>query len=208
MSLIKICGLMRECDIDFVNKYKPDYIGFVFSTKPNRFRRQITPQQAEALKNRLDKNIKSVGVFVNEPVEFIAELCNNSTVDVVQLHGDENEEYIISLKKLINKPISKAVRVQSAEQILEAEKLSCDYLLLDAYKKNIYGGTGESFNWDIIPKLKKPFFLAGGLSAENLKNAINTVNPYCVDLSSGVETDGFKDEQKIKAVIEQIRGIC
>lgn len=208
MSLIKICGLMRECDIDFVNKYKPDYIGFVFSTKPNRFRRQITPQQAQILKNRLDKNIKSVGIFVNEPVEFIAELCNNNTVDVVQLHGDENEEYIISLKKLINKPISKAVRVQSAEQILEAEKLSCDYLLLDAYKKNIYGGTGEMFNWDIIPKLKKPFFLAGGLSAENLKNAVNTVNPYCVDLSSSVETDGFKDEQKIKAVIEQIRGIC
>lgn len=199
---------MRECDIDFVNKYKPDYIGFVFSTKPNRFRRQITPQQAQILKNRLDKNIKSVGVFVNEPVEFIAELCNNNTVDVVQLHGDENEDYITSLKRLIDKPISKAVRVQSAEQILEAEKLSCDYLLLDAYKKNIYGGTGEMFNWDIIPKLKKPFFLAGGLSAENLKNAVNTVNPYCVDLSSGVETDGFKDESKIKAVIEQIRGIC
>lgn len=201
MSLVKICGLKRNCDIDYANKYKPDYIGFVFAKSS----RQITPQQAKTLKERLDKSIKSVGVFVNEPIENIAMLCNASIIDMIQLHGDENNTYINQLKLLIDKKIIKAVRVQNSNQVLQAEKLNCDYLLLDAYSKNAYGGMGETFNWDIIPKLKKPFFLAGGLNDENVSQAIKTVQPYCVDLSSGAEINGFKDEEKFRIIIDKVR---
>lgn len=201
MSLVKICGLKRNCDIDYANKYKPDYIGFVFAKSS----RQITPQQAKTLKDRLDKSIKSVGVFVNEPIENIAMLCNESIIDMIQLHGDENNTYINQLKLLTDKKIIKAVRVQNSNQVLQAEKLNCDYLLLDAYSKNAYGGMGETFNWDIIPKLKKPFFLAGGLNDENVSQAIKTVQPYCVDLSSGAEINGFKDEEKFRIIIDKVR---
>lgn len=201
MSLVKICGLKRSCDIDYANKYKPDYIGFVFAKSS----RQVTPQQAEILKEKLSKDIKTVGVFVNEPIENIAMLCNKNIIDVIQLHGDENNDYINQLKKLTDKKIIKAVRVKSSEQVLQAEKLDCDYLLLDAYSKNAYGGLGETFNWDIIPNLAKPFFLAGGLNSDNVSQAIQTVQPYCVDLSSGAETDGFKDEEKIKLIIDKVR---
>lgn len=201
MSLVKICGLKRSCDIDYVNKYKPDYIGFVFAKSS----RQVTPQQAKTLKEKLSKDIKSVGVFVNESIENISMLCKENIIDVIQLHGDENNDYINQLKKLTDKKIIKAVRVQSSEQVLQAEKLDCDYLLLDAYSKNAYGGLGETFNWDIIPKLEKPFFLAGGLNAENVSQAIQSVQPHCVDLSSGAETDGFKDEEKIKLIIDKVR---
>lgn len=201
MSLVKICGLKRRCDIDYANKYKPDYIGFVFAKSS----RQITPQQAKILKERLDKCIKSVGVFVNEPIENIAMLCNESIIDMIQLHGDENNTYINKLKLLTDKKIIKAVRVQSSDQVLQAEKLNCDYLLLDAYSKDAYGGIGEVFNWDIIPKLGKPFFLAGGLNDENVSQAIKAVQPYCVDLSSGAEINGFKDEEKVRIIIDKVR---
>ena len=201
MSLVKICGLKRECDIDYVNRHKPDFAGFVFS----KSKRQITPQQAEKLKVKLNSNIKVVGVFVNEPVEFILDLCNRNIIDIIQLHGDEDENYIVKLKELSDKPIIKAVRVQSTEQVLLAEKLDCDYLLLDAYSESEYGGSGKTFNWDIIPQLKKPFFLAGGLNSENVAMAIKQVNPYCVDLSSSVETGGYKDKNKLKIIIEEVR---
>jgi len=201
MSLVKICGLRRKCDIEYVNKYKPDFIGFVFA----KSKRQVTLQLAKGLKAMLDSNIKAAGVFVNEPVEAVARICNEDIVDVIQLHGDENNEYIKLLRMLTDKPIIKAVRVQGAQQVLQAEMLDCDYLLLDAYKKSEYGGVGETFNWGLIPELKKPFFLAGGLNVGNIEAAIKNVQPYCVDLSSGAETDGFKDEYKIKAIIERVR---
>lgn len=201
MSLVKICGLKRECDIDYVNRYKPDFAGFVFS----KSKRQITPQQAERLKAKLNSDIKAVGVFVNEPVEFISDLCNKNIIDIIQLHGDEDENYIVKLKELSDRPIIKAVRVQSTAQVLSAEKIECDYLLLDAYYENEYGGVGKVFNWNIIPQLKKPFFLAGGLNSENVATAIKQVKPYCVDLSSGAETDGYKDENKIKIIIKEVR---
>lgn len=203
MSLVKICGLKRECDIDYVNRHKPDFAGFVFS----KSKRQITPQQAERLRAKLNSDIKAVGVFVNEPVEFISDLCNRNVIDIIQLHGAEDKNYIVKLKELSDKPIIKAVRVQSTAQVLSAEEIECDYLLLDAYSENEYGGGGKVFNWDIIPQLKKPFFLAGGLNSENVATAIKQVNPYCVDLSSGAETDGYKDENKIKIIIEEVRRI-
>ena len=202
MSMVKICGLSKECDIDYVNSSKPDYVGFVFSNS----KRRVTPKQAEKLKLKLSSGIKAVGVFVNEPLELIADLCRQNIIDVVQLHGDEDNDYISKVKSMTGKPVIKAVRVQSTQQILQAEKLNCDYLLLDTYKKSTYGGVGESFNWQLIQtKKKKPFFLAGGLNTENVETAIKTVRPYCVDVSSGVETDGFKDEKKIRNIIEKVR---
>ena len=202
MSMVKICGLSRECDIDYVNSSKPDYIGFVFSNS----KRRVTPKQAEKLKLKLSSGIKAVGVFVNEPLELIADLCRQNIIDVVQLHGDEDNDYISKVKSITGKSVIKAVRVQSTQQILQAEALNCDCLLLDTYKKSTYGGVGESFNWQLIPTaLKKPFFLAGGLNTENVETAIKTVRPYCVDVSSGVETDGFKDEKKIRNIIEKVR---
>lgn len=204
MSKIKICGLSRMEDILAVNEYLPDYIGFVFS----KSKRQVTAGQAQALKAELSPKIKAVGVFVNEPVPFVAGLVQRGIIDLVQLHGDEDEAYIQTLKQSVSCPVIKAVRVQSGEQILKAQRLPCDYLLLDAYSKNAYGGTGEAFRWDIIPKdLSRLFFLAGGLNESNITEAIKSVQPYCIDVSSGVETGGAKDKEKIRQIINIVRGV-
>lgn len=204
MSKIKICGIKRTEDIEIVNKYKPDYIGFIFSKSP----RQIDFETAKELKSKLDKSIRVVGVFVNEPIDFIVKLCISNVIDVVQLHGDEDDEYIKQLRALVKCRIIKAVRVKSTEQILQEEQKKCDFLLLDTYKKDVYGGSGEKFNWDLIPNdLVKEYFLAGGLNADNIQLAIKTLQPFCVDVSSSVETDGIKDEQKVKEIIEKVRSV-
>lgn len=200
MSKIKICGLSRVCDIEFANKYKPDYIGFVFA----KSKRQITDKQAIKLKSLLNPSILAVGVFVNDNIERIDTLCRNGIIDIVQLHGDEDEAYINVLKSRVENPIIKAVRVQSAEDILKAEALPCDFLLLDTYIKGTYGGSGNTFDHNMIPPIQKPFFVAGGLNANNIDSVCNR-GFYGLDISSGVETDGFKDETKIKQVIEIIR---
>lgn len=201
MTKIKICGIRRFEDVEYVNNAKPDFIGFVFA----KSKRQVTEDTAKALKEKLNPEIKTVGVFVNELPERVAELCNSGIIDFAQLHGNEDLSYINTLKKLTDKPVIKAVRAKCQQDITDAEKLPVDYLLLDTYNKDAYGGTGEVFNWDIIPKdLSKPFFLAGGLNSSNLKNAVDTVNPYCLDLSSGVETDGVKDKEKIDSVMKII----
>ncbi|MGB4660463.1 MAG: phosphoribosylanthranilate isomerase, partial [Mobilitalea sp.] len=189
MTKIKICGLSRPIDIEMVNNVLPDYIGFVFA----KSKRQVNDSTALLLKSNLDPKIQVVGVFVNEDSNRIVRLCQEGVIDVIQLHGDEGEGYIRQLKSSVSNPIIKAVRVQTAEDIRLAEELSCDYILLDTYKDNQYGGSGETFNWSIVPKGKKPFFLAGGINTENVLEAIESMNPYCIDVSSGVETDGYKD---------------
>jgi len=203
MTKIKICGLTRKEDIQSVNRWLPDYIGFVFGVS----RRQVTPGQASILKAGLDSRIKAVGVFVNEPVLSIVRLCNTGVIDLVQLHGDENDIYIRKLKDQIACPVIKALRVQSAEQVLKAEKLSCDLLLLDTYQKGKYGGSGKTFDYSMIPILQKRFFLAGGLENSNIEQAIKKCNPYGVDISSGVETDDLKDEDKIRHIIQTVRSL-
>ena len=204
MSKIKICGLSRMEDVLAVNEFLPDYTGFVFS----KSKRQVTAEQAQSLKAKLSPKIKAVGVFVNEPVSFVAGLAQKGIIDLVQLHGDEDEAYIQTLKQSVSCPVIKAVRVQSGEQILKAQRLPCDYLLLDAYSKDAYGGTGEAFRWDMIPQnLSKPFFLAGGLNESNIAQAVQTVQPYCIDVSSGVETNGHKDKEKIRQIINIVRGV-
>ena len=196
---VKICGLSRICDIDVVNIEKPEYIGFVFA----KSRRKVTKQQALNLRKNLHPDIIPVGVFVNEKSENILSLVKNGIIDAVQLHGMEDEEYIIRLKLLTDVPIIKAIAVQSEGDVQKWVSTSADYLLLD----NIDGGMGKSFNWDLIGKIDKPYFLAGGLNFENITQAIENTRPFAVDVSSGVETNGFKDPLKIKEFIRRTRNV-
>jgi len=197
---IKICGLTHLEDADAINAALPDYAGFVFAPS----RRRIAHKLALALRHRIDETVKTVGVFVDAPMEEICALYDRGVIDLVQLHGGEDAAYIAELKKRMNAPVIKAVRVQSAQQVERAQSLPCDYLLLDTYSKHAAGGTGEAFDWGLIPKLSKPFFLAGGLNTGNLEQAAGT-GAYCLDLSSGVEADGQKDAGKIWEVVETIR---
>ncbi len=201
MTKIKICGLKTMEDILYVNNYQPDYAGFIFAES----KRKIDDALAVQLKKSLDNRIQAVGVFVNEPMEHIVKLCREKVIDLVQLHGDEDESYLRKLQSLVPNAIIKALRVQSAGQIEAMQALPCNYLLLDTYTKDRYGGSGLSFDRGLIPATCKPFFLAGGLNAENILKAVKDCRPYCVDISSGVETDGKKDDKKIKEIIEIVR---
>lgn len=203
MAKVKICGLTREEDIGMVNRYQPDYIGFVFADS----KRKVTKEDAARLKKLLDTNIQAVGVFVNAAITDILELCRENIIDVIQLHGDEEEDYIQTLKKNLPNPIIKAVRPISKEDIEKELALSADYLLADTYIKGQYGGSGKTFDWSILPANAEKIFLAGGLNTGNAEEAILTCNPYCVDISSGVETDGLKDAAKVKAFIDIVRKV-
>ena len=207
MAKIKICGLTRSCDIEAVNECLPDYAGFVFAES----RRRISPQTAFELREMLDSRIRSVGVFVDADSRFIADICLRDIIDIVQLHGNEDEEYIRTLRERTGKPVIKAVRVRSRQDIAAAERLSCDYLLLDAFVHSQVGGTGEAFDWAMaVPntendRISKPFFLAGGLNSRNILDAIEKVDPFGVDVSSGVETGGYKDRDKILEIVSMVR---
>lgn len=200
MSKIKLCGLSRLCDIQAANICKPDYIGFVFAPKSKRY---INPQQAEVLKKELLPNILSVGVFVNDDITKISDLLNNGIIDIAQLHGNESNEYIKKLRTLTNKTIIKAFSIKSEFDIISAQNSLADYVLLDTGN----GGTGMVFNWEFTKNIKRPYFLAGGLNLENIKSAVETLNPYAVDVSSGIETDGFKDKEKMVEFVKIIREI-
>ncbi|MGN1133073.1 MAG: phosphoribosylanthranilate isomerase [Oscillospiraceae bacterium] len=204
MTKIKICGIRRKEDAEYLNEFKPDYAGFILSVP---FWRCIDLKQLELLNNLLSKDIKRVGVFVNENSEYILKYAD--LLDVIQLHGDENEQLISELKAKTNCEIWKAVRVQTSEEIENACKLSADKLLIDSYTKDTYGGSGKIANWDAViqASITKPFFLAGGISAKNCKEAIEKVQPYGVDISSSVETEKLKDKEKIAEIVGKIRSI-
>lgn len=194
---IKICGLTREQDIQAVNQWMPDYIGFVFAEKSRRY---ISKQQAERLKKKLSSDIQAVGVFVNEPKEKIARFFMENTIDIAQLHGQETEEEISWIKEQTGKPVIKAISV-SAETDVQYWQNSCaDYLLFD----NGTGGTGLTFDWNLIKKNKKPYFLAGGIGLHNITEAMKQ-GAYAIDLSGGVETDGQKDAKKIADIVHSVR---
>lgn len=200
MCRIKICGLSRKEDIEAVNGALPDYAGFVFAQS----KRQISPEKAKVLRSLLDERILSVGVFVNAEPREIVKLCREEVIDLIQLHGDEDFLYMTTLRNLLANPIIKAVRVRGAKEILEAQKLPCDYLLLDSFSEGVYGGSGRSFDHTLIPRITKPFFLAGGLDAGNIAAAAEE-QPYCLDVSSGAETGGFKDKEKIAEIVSIVR---
>ena len=202
MAKIKICGLKREEDIEFVNEFMPDYIGFVFANT----RHKVEDEKARELKNQLNPEIKAVGVFVNDNIEHVAWLANEGIIDVIQLHGDEDNEYINALRELTDKKIIKAVRVKDEYDIEQGRTYNADYLLFDTFvQKDVYGGTGKTFDRTLIPDDIDDYFLAGGLSADNLEQALSECNPYAVDLSSSVETDGVKDREKIKEVMRIVK---
>ena len=194
---VKFCGLSRQSDISAVNRLRPDYVGFVFA----KSRRQVTQEQAEDLSGQLIKEIVPVGVFADEKQDTILKFLKKEIIRAVQLHGNEDEEYIRKLKAAINVPLIKAVPVEGEEDILKAQKFSADYLLLDRGR----GGTGESFSWKALRKVLakqriKPFFLAGGICERNIKEAM-TLDAWCLDISSGIETEGRKDEKKMSRLI-------
>ncbi|MDI9468049.1 MAG: phosphoribosylanthranilate isomerase [Syntrophomonadaceae bacterium] len=203
MTKIKICGLTRLEDIEAVNSCRPDYIGLVFAES----RRQVTIKQARLLKNNLSPAICGVGVFVNAPLQYIVEICAQGIIEVIQLHGDEDQQYINQLKRLTSCPVIKAVRVKNTQLVLDAEKMLCDYLLLDVFDPHHYGGSGNSFDHSLIPILNKPFFLAGGLNSSNVEAVVKKYRPYAVDLSSGVEAKGLKSKDKIRHVVEIVRSL-
>ena len=203
MTKIKICGLTRTEDIEMVNEFLPDYIGFVFA----KSRRQVSAEQAKELKNKLRPAIKAVGVFVNEKPENIAEIANQGIIDLIQIHGDEDAAYCAQLRKLTQAPIIKVVRVEREDDFAGIEEFDCDYNLFDTLSSKEYGGTGKAFDHSLLynKEIKKPFFVAGGLNQDNVAAVIEVIKPFGVDTSGGVETDGIKDINKIKEFIKQGR---
>ena len=250
MTKIKLCGLRRIEDIETVNLLQPDYIGFVFAPKSKRY---ITPDEATQLKKMLNGNttelIKAVGVFVDEDVEKVAELLNTGVIDLAQLHGNEDEDYINELRRLMTIPVTeencrnfchpesicqsivipnecegslqtinytdeqdktktfidksciiKAFKIKTKEDMEKAKSSTADYILLDAG-----AGDGMRFNWDLLQGFDRPYFLAGGLDPENVKEAITKLHPYGVDVSSGIETDGYKDPEKMREFVHNVR---
>lgn len=202
MTRIKICGLRRKEDIAYVNEAKPDYAGFVFA----KSRRQVTKEEAKELRKLLHPDIIPVGVFVNEEISVVAELVREGIIDIVQLHGDESEAYIQKLRELVD-PITiiKAVRVASEKDLESCNLFSANYFLFDTFSFKEYGGTGRIFDWTLIKDIEKPFFLAGGINSQNVKVAIDILNPFAVDVSSAVETDGWKNREKIEMLVQTVR---
>ena len=213
MQKIKLCGMMKPCDIEYANRVKPDFVGFIFANT----RRKISPAQAKQFRETLNVEIPAVGVFVNEDIPVIASLVQDGCIDMIQLHGEEDADYIRRLREICDVPVIKAVKVQMVEQIRQAAALPVDYLLLDTYRKGVLGGTGEAFDWELLREAKivagdtaegelfgKPYFLAGGLHAGNLREAA-ALGSYGLDVSSGIETDGSKDFTKMVEVMELVR---
>lgn len=197
MTKIKLCGLSRPCDIQTANVLRPEYIGFVFAPKSKRY---IDPQKAVRLKELLSSDIRAVGVFVDEAPDTVAALLNSGVIDIAQLHGGEDEAYIQRLRQLADKPIIKAFQIKSPHDLAKATACTADHILLDSG-----AGTGNVFDWSVLRDVKRPYFLAGGLSPDNVGDAIRLLHPYAVDVSSGIETDGRKDEEKAAAFIAAVR---
>lgn len=196
MTKIKMCGLRRPEDIEFANRVKPDYIGYVFAEKSKRY---IAPEKAAELTKLLDRDIVPVGVFVDETMENIIAAVKMGAVKMVQLHGSESEDFVSELKSR-GIPVIKAFQVGSAEDIAAAERSCADMVLLDSGK-----GSGQTFDWSLIGSIKRPYLLAGGITAENAAQAIRQLRPFGVDASSCLETDGFKDIAKMKAFAQAVR---
>lgn len=205
MVKVKICGIKTLQDVEIVNRQKSDFTGFVFYPLSKRYVSLIT---ARSLKAKLNKKIKSIGVFVNAPPEEIAAAAELGIINMVQLHGDETNAYIAELRKICTLPVIKAVRVREEADIKKAAFYNCDYFLFDTYSTASYGGTGRQFDTQLLKgvKINKPYFLAGGLNAGNVRSALKGLKPYAVDVSGGVESGGSKDEIKIKNFIKQVKG--
>lgn len=200
MTKIKLCGLKRPQDIQAANELLPAYIGFVFAPKSRRY---VHPDRAEELRRMLNPGIIPVGVFVNETPETVAALLDRGIIDIAQLHGKEDEAYIRRLRQLTPKPLIQAFRVDTPADVAAAQASPADYVLLDSGA----GGTGTCFDWSLLQDIQRPYFLAGGLTPENVGGAVATLHPYAVDVSSGIETDGAKDKEKMTQFVRAVRGV-
>ena len=197
MTKIKLCGLTRPEDIRAANALKPEFIGFVFAPKSKRY---VSPRQAETLKALLSHDIQAVGVFVDEKLETVAGLLNGGVIDLAQLHGSEDAQYIQKLQTRTDSPILQAFRITSQQDVQRAEHSIADHILLDAG-----AGTGTVFDWGLLRQIRRPYFLAGGLGLHNVEKAVEELHPYGVDVSSGIETDGVKDPEKMAAFVAAVR---
>ena len=219
---LKLCGLSRPQDIEAANALMPDYVGFVFARKGRRY---ISPETAAALRNLLHPGIQAVGVFTDEKPELVAALVRDHIIDVIQLHGHEDRDYISYLRTLTSAPIIQAVCIRDESDLERAQESSADLILLDSAA----GGSGVSFDWSILSRVTRPYFLAGGLTAENVRDALTATLPYAltaaapcalaaaapcapaaavpyaVDVSSGIETDGWKDKIKMEQFVRAVR---
>lgn len=195
---VKFCGMRRKEDIEFANKTKPDYIGFILSPG---FRRSITLEQARELRQFLTVDIPVVGVFVDAPMEHMITAVEEGVIDMIQLHGEETEEDIVYLKAVTGVPIIKAVKAENRYSVEAWLDSDVDFLLFDSGT-----GTGKTFDWRILYGIERDFFLAGGLGPDNITEAIQNTTAYCMDTSSGIETDGVKDLDKMKEMIRKVRG--
>ena len=205
--IIKLCGMRRPEDIGYVNQTKPDFIGFILA---EGYRRTISVEQASELAASLEKDIKPVGVFIDQPAEFLAEAAEKIGLYAVQLHGNEDSEYISRLRKLTNVQIWKAARVRTAEDIQRADSCGADMLVLDSFSPDANGGTGKTADWNLIQSVETstPYLLAGGIDINNISQAMEILPPNCgIDVSSGIETDGVKDFHKIKAIMNIVRKV-
>ncbi len=202
---VKICGLSRPEDIAYVNEALPDYCGFIINFPKSH--RNVTPDRVRALAEKLDRRICPVGVFVDQPMEAPLSLAEDGTLDAVQLHGSETREYVEELKRRLAELSGKrilviqAFAVRSSEDIIRAVESAADYILLDRGT-----GTGQTFDWNLIREVNRPFFLAGGLDPDNLAEAVGRLHPFAVDMSSGVETEKVKDREKILRAVRIARG--
>ena len=195
MTRIKMCGLRRMEDIEAVNEVRPEYIGFVFFPGSRRY---ITAADAGKLREKL--NPETVGVFVDEDPETVAALLEDGIIDMTQLHGHEDERCLENLRRLTGKPLIRAFRVRSPEDVRLAQSSSADGILLDAG-----AGDGRTFDWSFLQGIRRPYFLAGGLDPENVSRAVRGLKPFAVDVSSGIETGGYKDINKMRAFVRAVR---
>lgn len=199
MTRIKLCGLSRPCDIEAANRLLPTYIGLVFAPGSRRY---VSPARAAELKAQTDPRISVVGVFVNASPETVAELLGRGIIDVAQLHGQEDEAYIRRLRTLTYKPLIQAFRVDTAQDVQAAEASGADMVLLDSGR----GGTGQAFDWELVRRVRRPYLLAGGLNPASVGQAMDMLHPFGVDVSSGIETDGKKDMEKMRAFVYAVKG--
>ena len=195
---IKICGLVRPQDIDMVNEVCPDIAGFILASGR---RRTVTPEQMRELTGRLKPEIRSAAVFLDQDIRWIADLAAEGLMDIIQLHGHEGNEEIRYLRSRTDKTVIKAFRIDTAEDIRRAEDSEADLVLLD----HGAGGTGQAWDWSLLSGMRRSFILAGGLDSENVQEAVRKTQPFGVDVSSGVETDGCKDREKILRFVRAVR---
>lgn len=197
---VKICGLRRPEDVSFVNEAGPDFAGFIFD--PTR-RRYIEPEKAAALRAQLADSIQAVGVFVNAEPSLIADIASQVKLDRIQLHGSEDNDYIRRLRQLTDLPLIQAFKILTAEDVQRSMESEADLVLLDNGK----GGTGTAFDWSLIENVTRDFILAGGISPDNAKEAVETCRPWGIDASSSLETDGCKDREKILKLMNEVNAI-